>query len=77
MQGKAEETNAIVSLKITVTWNNIVAMGIKRVRERCKVFLPGGLDGLLHGGNRASCITPLTYPDPIPASGLASCGWLR
>lgn len=64
MQGKAEETTAIVSLKITVTWNNIVAMGIKRVRERCKVFLPGGLDGLLHGGNRASCITPTTYPTP-------------
>ena len=77
MQGKAKDTTAIVSLKVTVTWNNIVAMGVKRVRGRCKVFLPGGLDGLLHGGNRESCITPTPNPDPNPASGLASCGWLR
>ena len=58
MQGKAKDTTAIVSLKVTVTWNNIVAMGVKRVRGSCKVFLPGGLDGLLHGGNRESCVTP-------------------
>lgn len=62
MQGKAEETTAIVSLKMTVTWNNIVAMGIKRVRGRCKVLLPGGHDRTL--GRREQSI--LHHPQPLP-----------
>lgn len=62
MQGKAEETTAIVSLKITVTWNNIVAMGINSMRGRCKVFLPGGHDRTL--GQREQSI--LYHPHPLP-----------
>lgn len=69
-RAKSEKTTAIVSLKITVTWNNIVAMGINRVRGRCKFFLPGGLDGTL--ARREQCV--LHHPHPLPRPH--PCLWL-
>ena len=69
MQGKAEETTAIVSLKITVTWNNIVAMGIKRVRERLSYLSQVGLtDSCTEGTER---LASLPSPTPTPSLPLA------